>query len=186
MLLEQKWIRPVQVTERWAAGVETLLGSRLKMAVLKVTTLFVTFEEEKGTRVYTLRDNKSPICIRQVDGRGSEGRGLRWRDSLNIGNTDVADQLQAVRCFKTQPVCPNQCCAGKLWGSTLTSTQRGWRWWAPTMVVFSLPLCLLTGETWWDKHYTTDPCIIFITRVISIIEGALALLTHLLSKHLLK
>ena len=32
-----------------------------------------------------------------MDGRGSEGRGLRWRDSLDIGNTDVDDQLQAVR-----------------------------------------------------------------------------------------
>lgn len=56
-----------QVTETWGADLGTLLSSRLKMAVIK------------------------------VDGRGSEGRGLRWRDSLDIGNTDVDDQLQAVR-----------------------------------------------------------------------------------------
>ena len=36
MVLERKWSLLVQVTERWGAGVETLLGSRLKMAVLKV------------------------------------------------------------------------------------------------------------------------------------------------------
>ena len=39
----------------------------------------------------------------QVDGRGSEGRGLRWRDSIKIGSTDVADQLQAVRSSVQNP-----------------------------------------------------------------------------------
>ena len=43
----------MQVTERWGAGVETLLGSRLKMAVLKVNDecksiyqLFMIFENK--------------------------------------------------------------------------------------------------------------------------------------------
>ena len=52
------------------------------------------------SRVSNLYDTSRLHLCPQVDGRGSEGRGLRWRDSLNIGDTDVADQLQAVRYFQ--------------------------------------------------------------------------------------
>ena len=38
----------MQVTERWGAGVETLLGSRLKMAVLKVNN---EYQADHGSRI---------------------------------------------------------------------------------------------------------------------------------------
>ena len=103
-----------------------------------------------------------------MDGRGSEGRGLRWRDSLDIGNTDVDDQLQAVRSLslsgwgyshifeRNARLIFYYLNISNLYGSCLETfsrdtrswTQQGWLLWEPTMVDFWLRLCLLIGNAY--------------------------------------